>query len=203
MHTHPNSKQIRRNETVLAVIDLQERLIPAMHEGEALIELSARLIRGCRILGTPILATQQYTRGLGATVGAVAAALTEALPADKDGAGAVPAAAFVPVEKTSFSAVGEPEFVRRLKSLGKKSVLICGVEAHVCVLQTALDLLAEGFDVFFVSDLISSRKRGDAEAAFRRMAAAGAAETRYESALFELLRGAGESGFKQISGLVK
>ncbi|MDR2356452.1 MAG: isochorismatase family protein [Clostridiales Family XIII bacterium] len=203
MRIHPNNKRIKRNETILAVIDLQERLIPAMHGGRELVELSARLIRGCRILGTPVLATQQYTRGLGATVGAIAAALTESLPADKDGAGAVSAAAFTPIEKTRFSAMGEPEFVRGLKASGKKSVLVCGVEAHVCVLQTVLDLLAEGFDAFFVSDLISSRKRGDAEAAFRRMAAAGAVETTYESALFELLEGAKESGFRQISGLVK
>jgi nicotinamidase-related amidase len=107
------------------------------------------------------------------------------------------------VEKTRFSAAGEAEFMRRLKASGKKRVLVCGVEAHVCVLQTVLDLLAEGFDVFFVSDLISSRRRDDAEAAFRRMHAAGAVETTYESALFELLEGAGESGFRQISGLVK
>jgi nicotinamidase-related amidase len=203
MRIHPNIKRIKRDETLLAVIDLQERLLPAMYGGEKLTALSARMIRGCRVLGTPVLATQQYTRGLGATVGAIAAALTEALPADKDGAGAVSAAAFVPIEKTRFSAAGEPEFMRRLKASGKKSILVCGVEAHVCVLQTVLDLLAGGFDVFFVSDLISARKRGDARAAFHRMTAAGAVETSYESALFELLEGAGESGFRQISGLVK
>jgi nicotinamidase-related amidase len=203
MHTWPSVKRIKRNEAILTVIDLQERLIPAMHEGETLTERSAKFIQGCRILGTPVLATQQYTRGLGATVAAIAAALTDPLPADKNGEGAVPATEFIPVEKTSFSAMGEPEFVRRLKAAGKKSILLCGVEAHVCVLQSALDMLAEGFDVFFVSDLISSRRHCDSEAAFRRMAAAGAVETTYESALFELLEGAGEKGFKQISGLVK
>jgi nicotinamidase-related amidase len=203
MHTHPNIKRLKRNDTILVAIDLQERLIPAMHGGEELTELSALLIRGCRILGVPVLATQQYTRGLGATVDAARAALTEPLPSDKAGAGAVPAADFVPVEKTSFSAVGEPEFMRRLKESGKKNVLICGVEAHVCVLQTVLDLLAAGFDVFFASDAVSSRKHSDTEAAFYRMAAAGAAETTCESALFELLEGAKESGFKQISALVK
>jgi nicotinamidase-related amidase len=203
MHTHPSIKRIKRSETILAVIDLQERLMPAICGGDELTELSARLIRGCRVLGTPVLVTQQYTRGLGATVDAVRAALTEPLPPDKDGAGAVPAADFAPVEKTSFSAAGEPEFMRRLTASGKKNVLICGVEAHVCVMQTVLDLLAAGYGVFFAADVVSSRKRGDAEAAFRRMAAAGAAETTYESALFELLEGAKESGFKQISGLVK
>jgi nicotinamidase-related amidase len=174
-----------------------------MYEGDETVERAERLIRGCRILGAPVLVTQQYTRGLGETVNAVAAALTEALPADKDGLGAVPAAEFVPVEKTSFSAMGAQDFVLRLKASGKKNILLCGVEAHVCVLQSGLDMLASGFNVFFVSDIISSRKRGDTEAAFRRMAAAGAAETTYESALFELLEGAKESGFKQISGLVK
>jgi nicotinamidase-related amidase len=194
---------MKRDETILTVIDLQERLIPAMYGSDALAERAERLIRGCRILGAPVLVTQQYTRGLGATVGAIAAALTEALPADKDGAGAVQAVAFDPVEKTSFSAMGEPEFVLRLKASGKKNILLCGVEAHVCVLQSGLDMLESGFNVFFVSDVMSSRKRGDAEAAFHRLAAAGATETTYESALFELLEGAGKDGFKQISGLVK
>jgi nicotinamidase-related amidase len=203
MHTQPNNNRVKRGETILAVIDLQERLIPAMYGGAELTERAERLIRGCRILGAPVLVTQQYTRGLGATTGAITAALTEALPADKDGAGAVPAEAFVPVEKTSFSAMGAPEFVLRLKESGKKNILLCGVEAHVCVLQSGLDMLAGGFNVFFVSDVISSRGRGDADAAFRRMAAAGATETTYESALFELLEGAKENGFKQISGLVK
>jgi nicotinamidase-related amidase len=203
MHTWPNKKRMKRNETILVVIDLQGRLLPSIHRGEELTELSARLIRGCRVLGVPVLATQQYTKGLGATVEPIAAALTEAIAADKDGAGAVPAAEFGPAEKMSFSAMGEAEFVRRLKAADKKSVLICGVEAHVCVLQTVLDLLAEGFDVFFAADAISSRKNSDAEAAFRRMAMAGAVETTYESALFELLEGAKGSGFKQISGLVK
>jgi nicotinamidase-related amidase len=203
MHIHPNVKRIRRNDAILTVIDLQERLIPAMHGGEELIATAARMIRGCRILGTPVLATQQYTQGLGATVNAIAAALTEPLPAGRSGAGAVPASEFIPVEKTSFSAMGEPEFARRLKAFDKKSVLVCGVEAHVCVLQTVLDLLSAGFNVFFVSDLISSRRRADVKAAFHRMAAAGAIETTYESALFELLEGARESGFRQISDLVK
>jgi nicotinamidase-related amidase len=203
MHTHPNIRRLKRDETILVVIDLQERLIPAIYGGEELVATAARLIRGCRILGTPILVTQQYTRGLGETVDAARAALTDALPADKDGAGGAAATEFVPVEKTRFSAAGEPEFMRRLKESGKKSVLICGTEAHVCVLQTVLDLLAAGCDVFFVLDAVSSRKRSDAEAAFRRMAAAGAVETTYESALFELLEGAKEIGFKQISALVK
>jgi nicotinamidase-related amidase len=203
MHTWPDNKRIRRNETILAAIDPQERLIPAMYDAEELLGRSEKLIRGCRILGVPVLVTQQYTRGLGATVGVLAAALTEALPADKDGAGAVGPTEFVPVEKTSFSAMGEPEFARRLKESGRKNILLCGVEAHVCVLQSALDMIEGGFNVFFVSDCIASRKRGDADAAFRRMAAAGATWTTYESALFELLEGARESGFRQISGLVK
>jgi nicotinamidase-related amidase len=203
MHTWPVNNRIKRDETILAVIDLQERLIPAIYDAEELLNRSEKLIRGCRILGLPILVTQQYTRGLGATMAALAAALTEALPPDKDGAGAAGVAEFVPIEKTRFSAMGEPEFARGLKAFGKKNILLCGVEAHVCVLQSALDMLESGFNVFFVSDCISSRKRGDADAAFRRMAAAGAVETTCEAALFELLEGAKESGFRQISGLVK
>jgi nicotinamidase-related amidase len=167
-----------------------------IHTNGATLNAAAKLIRGCRILGVPILVTQQYTKGLGPTVPIITQALTEDI---QDAA----AGGFDPVEKTSFSTWGEPVFVQRLKESKKSQVILCGVETHVCVLQTALDLLREGYGVFLPLDAISSRKPDDRETALRRMAAAGAAETTCESALFELLWGAREKGFKQISNLVK
>ncbi|MDR1570995.1 MAG: isochorismatase family protein [Clostridiales Family XIII bacterium] len=197
MRIHTEIKRLRREDAVLAVIDIQERLMPAMGGGDAVTAASAMLIRGCRTLGVPAIVTQQYTKGLGATVGPVALALTEGL-AEGDGP-----ADFAPVEKTAFSAMGVEEFRQRLAAAGRESVILCGVEAHVCVMQTALDLLAAGFGVFVAADCVSSRRAFDAAAALRRMAAAGAVETSCESALFEMLGGAGQPGFKQISNLVK
>jgi nicotinamidase-related amidase len=190
-------QQLKREHSILAVVDYQERLMPVIHRSEATLEAAAKLIRGCRVLGVPILAAQQYTKGLGETVAPLARALTESLTA-----GGAPAS-FDPVEKTAFSCWGEPVFVQRLKETKRKQVILCGVETHICVLQTTLDLLREGYEVFLPLDTISSRKTEDREAALRRMAAAGAAETTVEAVLFELLQDKQADGFKQISALVK
>lgn len=178
-------------------IDFQERLMPAMKGNEELEESVVKLVKGCRILGVPAIMTQQYTKGLGATVPAVVAALTESIGED------LAPADFQPVEKTSFSAMGEPVFVETLEKLGRKTVIIAGIEAHVCVQQTVIDLLEKGYTVFVANDCISSRSNTDKKYAQRRMGEAGAVGTTFESILFELLGGAKESGFKQISALVK
>jgi nicotinamidase-related amidase len=196
MRTHNRVQKLLKEDAVLTVIDLQTRLLPAMRRSEEVTEASAKLIRGCRILGVQSIVTQQYTKGLGPTADAIKAAFEDVL----EGAGQH---AFSYIEKTDFSAMGEPEFVKSLRNCGKKSVIICGIEAHVCVAQTAMDLLEEGFGVFIVSDAVASRKEIDSDAALRRMIAAGAVCHTCESALFELLRGAREQGFKQISNLVK
>jgi len=189
--------RLRKEDTVLVGIDFQERLMPAMKNNDEVEATAAKLVKGCRILGVPAVFTQQYTKGLGATVPAIVTALTEAIGDE------IPAAEFNPVEKTSFSAMGEPAFVEALKKLGRKTVIIAGVEAHVCVQQTVLDLLENGYDVFVANDCISSRSNNDKKYAQRRMGDAGAAGTTYESILFELCGGAKEPGFKQISALVK
>ncbi|MDR0424942.1 MAG: isochorismatase family protein [Clostridiales Family XIII bacterium] len=189
------TKRIRRGESVLVVIDLQERLMPAMCGGQAVEAAAGRLIRGFGILGAPVVVTQQYTKGLGPTVAPIMEALkAAALPA----AGPAPA-----IEKISFSAAGAPEFIKGLEATGRRSVAICGIEAHVCVMQTALDLIDAGYSVYVAADAISSRKESDMAAALRRMEAAGAIATTSEAILFEMLEGAGESGFKEISALVK
>lgn len=190
-------QRLKKEDTVLVGIDFQERLMPAMKNKEELEAAAVKLVKGCRILGVPVVLTQQYTKGLGPTVPAIAAAMTEAVSDD------VGEADFQPVEKTSFSAMGEAVFVETLEKLGRKNVIIAGIEAHVCVQQTVIDLLEKGYTVFVANDCISSRSNTDKKYSQRRMGDAGAVGTTYESILFELLKGAKEPGFKQISALVK
>lgn len=189
--------KLKKEEAVLVGIDFQERLMPAMKDNDDVEEAAVKLVKGCRILGVPAVMTQQYTKGLGATVPSIAAALKESLGEE------IPAAEFDPVEKTSFSAMGEPSFVERLEKLGRKMVIIAGVEAHVCVQQTVIDLLESGYTVFVANDCVSSRSSKDKKYSLSRMVEAGAIGTTYESILFELCGGAKEPGFKQISALVK
>jgi nicotinamidase-related amidase len=189
--------KLRKEDTVLVGIDFQERLMPAMKGSDELEAAAVKLVKGCRILGVPVIMTQQYTKGLGQTVPAIAAALTEPI------GGETGADVFQPIEKTSFSAMGEPAFAEALEALGRKTAIVAGIEAHVCVQQTVLDLLERGYTVFIANDCISSRSNTDKKYSQRRMGDAGAVGTTCESILFELLKGARESGFKQISALVK
>ncbi|MEL7654610.1 MAG: hydrolase [Bacillota bacterium] len=189
--------KLKKEDAVLVGIDFQEKLMPAMKNNEEVVAAAVKLVKGCRILGVPAVMTQQYTKGLGETVPAISAALTE--PVGEENSSTV----FNPVEKTSFSAMGEPAFVETLEKLGRKTVIIAGVEAHVCVQQTVIDLLESGYNVFVANDCISSRSNTDKKYSQRRMGDAGAVGTTYESILFELCGGAKEAGFKQISALVK
>ncbi|MDD4564012.1 MAG: hydrolase [Eubacteriales bacterium] len=189
--------KVIKEDTVLVGIDFQEKLMPAIKNREGLQASAVKLVKGCRILGVPVIMTQQYTKGLGETIPAVAAALNEDL-------GDIPASeGFQIIEKTSFSAMGEPAFVQALEKLSKRTVIIAGVEAHVCVQQTVIDLLDKGYAVFVANNCISSRNNEDKKYSQRRMCDAGAVCTTYESILFEMLKGSKEPGFKQISALVK
>ncbi len=189
--------RLKKEDAVLVGIDFQERLMPAMKNSVELEALAVKLVKGCRILGVPTIITQQYTKGLGPTVSAIASALTEKIDEE------IGDSELLPVEKTSFSAMGEPAFVEALEKLGRKTVIIAGIEAHVCVQQTVIDLLEKGYTVFVANDCISSRSNTDKKYSQRRMGDAGAVGTTCESILFELCGGAKEPGFKQISALVK
>lgn len=182
-------KRIDRNDAVLVVIDIQERLIPAMREGEKVTVQAAKMIRGARALDCPVLVTQQYTKGLGETLESVRDAF--------DGE-------FSYIEKSAFSVMGEPEFEKALENTGRKTIVLIGVETHVCVLQSALDMVEKGYDVFLVTDAISSRKELDESPAIKRMIGAGIVPTSVESALFEMLNNDSKSEtFKTISKLIK
>lgn len=189
--------KLKKQDAVLVGIDFQERLMPAMKNKEELEASVGKLVKGCRILGVPVIMTQQYTKGLGSTIPSIAAAVTESFDGDSA------EEEFRPVEKTSFSAMGEPAFVQELEKIGRKTVIIAGIEAHVCVQQTVMDLLESGYTVFVANDCISSRSNTDKKYSQRRMGDAGAIGTTYESILFELCGGAKDPGFKQISALVK
>jgi len=189
--------KLKKKCAVLVGIDFQEKLMPAMGGSEEVTEAAAKLVKGCRVLGVPMVFTQQYTKGLGATVAPVIEALSEPAASGE----ASPEVPFI--EKLSFSAAGEPAFMEALESAGKKAVILAGVEAHVCVLQTALDLMEKGYAVYLAADAISSRNKTDKKYALRRMQEEGAVITTCEAILFELLQGAKEQGFKQISAIVK
>lgn len=174
-------------DTAAVFIDFQEKLMPAIAGNTEVVEKAAVFAKGLREIGIPIAVTQQYTKGLGETV-----------PAMKDALGD-----FEPIEKTAFSALGSEGFVEWLKAQGKSTLLICGAEAHICVLQTILDLAQGGFRVFVVADCVGSRKDSDRDYGIERAVQEGAFVTTCEAALFELVRGAGSPHFKAISKLVK
>ena len=149
-----------------------------------------RLIRGCHILGIPILLTEQYPKGLGTTVAGLRRALDES-------------GGYRPIEKSCFSAHGCAGFEQELEAMQRTQILLCGVETHVCVYQTAMDLLRDEYDVTLIADAVSSRTPQNKVIAIERLTDAGVKLSSTEMALFELLVAAGTDEFKAISRLVK
>ncbi len=179
--------RILREDSICLVIDIQERLVPAMEESEVFVENSKKLIQGLQILGLPLLVTQQYTKGLGETIEDIKMLIPD----------------FQYIEKKDFSCFDELAFAEKLAGSGKKTVIICGIESHVCVLQTAIDLKASGYMPVVVMDCVSSRSFDNVDLAAERFRYEGVMMTSCESVLFELTRSAGAPGFKEISKLVK
>jgi len=178
--------KLDRGRAALVVIDVQEAFRPAVLDFDRVAANVGVLVQGARILGLPALVTQQYTKGLGDTVEEVAKHL-EGVPR---------------LEKTSFSALGANGFPAALPDV-RDQVLLCGIEAHVCVNQTAEDLLATGREVHVVSDAVTSRTTENRELGIHKMEQSGAVVTSVETALFELLREAGTPEFKEIQGLIR
>ena len=173
--------------TAFVAIDFQEKLMPVMSETQQLESQSVKLLKGMAALGIPGIVTQQYTKGIGETVPAIAEALGD----------------FHHVEKYSFSCMANEEFVAELEALGKKDIIVCGIEAHICVQQTVLQLLEAGYNVYVAVDCISSRNIEDKMWSITRMGEAGAVITTYESILYEILRDSKAEGFKAVSAIVK
>ena len=177
---------VRENAAYVA-IDFQEKLMPVMSGTEKLEEKTIKLVKGLNALGIPGIVTQQYTKGIGETIPSIAEALGE----------------FEHVEKNSFSCMVNEEFVSRLEALGKKDIIVFGIEAHICVQQTVLQLLDAGYNVYLAVDCISSRSEEDKLWGITRMGEAGAAITTYEAILYEILRDSKADGFKAVSAIVK
>lgn len=175
-----------KEDMLLIVIDYQEKIIPVMYEKEQLIENSRKLIQGFKILGIDTMYTQQYTKGLGMTI-------DELKLYDN----------FEFMDKLHFSCYSDENIRHKIHDMDKEIIVICGIEAHICVLQTALDLLNDGYEVYIVEDCVSSRKKNDKDIALRRAESEGIVITTYESILFECLDKAGGSEFKEISALIK
>lgn len=178
---------LNTDNTVLLVIDLQERLFPVMHEKEKLLRNVIKLVQGAKVLEIPIILTEQYPKGLDPTIPEIKTLIPN----------------IKPVEKVCFNCCDENTFNKALEALKRNQVLIAGIEAHICVYQTAMALARAGYEVQVVGDGVSSRDPENKLAALSRMSAAGISQTTMEMALFELLKAAKGDKFKQISNIVK
>ncbi|HEY5604387.1 MAG TPA: hydrolase [Gammaproteobacteria bacterium] len=172
----------------LLVIDVQTRLAPVMSDRKTLLRNCERLLKAANLLAVPVTVTEQYPKGLGRTE----PSLLHALPAG-----------LTPVEKTCFSCCGASGFEASVPSMENRQFILCGIESHVCVLQTAMDLLDRNHQVFVAADAIDSRSREHKQLALGRMQQAGAIITTTESVLFEWLRDAKHEQFKTISALLR
>ena len=182
--------KLQRDNTVLIVIDVQEKLMPVIDRHKEVARNVDRLVRGCHVLGVPAILTEQYVKGLGATVPAIRTTFEET-------------GGYRPIEKACFSAHGCEAFAAQLAALERRQVLVAGVEAHVCVYQTVLDLVAAGLEVTLVADAVSSRTAENKEIALRRLVSEGVKLSSTEMALFELAAVSGTDEFRAISKLVK
>jgi nicotinamidase-related amidase len=183
---HENTLDLK--QTALAVIDVQESFRQHIPDFAELAARVALVAHAARLLGVPLVLTEQYPKGLGHTAGEVRAVLPEGLE---------------PIEKTAFSSCGASEFVSQLERAGARQILLCGIEAHVCVNQTAHDLLARGYQVHLLADCISSRTAQNRRVGIEKMRQSGALPSSTETALFELMRDARHEQFKAIQKLIK
>ena len=179
--------RVTAQNAVLVVVDIQEKLMAAMPRRAEVVAATNKLIRAARLLQVPTLVTVQYVKGLGP----VCAELADAT------------AGLAPMEKMAFSCCGSGDFARSVKELGRKRVILCGVEAHVCVQQTAFDLMSNDHAVYLAADAVCSRRETDYVLAVERMRDFGAVITTVEALVYELLREAGTPQFKQVLPLFK
>ena len=183
---HSNSLDI--DNSILVVVDVQEAFRKAIPDFAESVSRIAIAIRGFQVLGRPVVVTEQYPKGLGRT----AEELLISIPDD---------ASFI--EKSTFSSFGDPKFVAELEKFEAKQVVLCGVETHVCVNQTAHDLLAAGYQVHLLTDCVASRYDHDREAGLQKMFASGVVPSSMEMALFEMMRDSRHEKFKDVQALIK
>lgn len=185
MRRHPQI--LDRKQAAFLIVDVQKRINAAMLHRQQVVDNTVKLIKACQTLGMPIFITEQYPQGLGPTEPAIMEALGGASP----------------YAKLTFSCCGVDELIAQFHDRDIRQVVMVGIETHVCVLQTALDLLAQDIQVHVLKDAVSSRKEVDYETALDRMQAAGAIVSTIEASLFELLERAGTPEFKEVAKLIK
>jgi nicotinamidase-related amidase len=178
---------LSQENTILVLIDIQEKLLKVMWKKEELVLSLSKLTRAFKIMEIPILLTEQYPEGMGKTDKNISQLLDQ----------------IEPIEKLCFSCLGKDDFQAKIESFGKKQVVLAGIESHVCVLQTALDLLNKGYLVYVPYDGTSSRKESDYRNALQRMQKEGVVIGSIESAVFELLKVADSPAFRQILRIIK
>jgi len=169
------------------MIDVQSRLIPAMNGKDQLLTNMVKAVKGFQILGLPLIVTEQYRKGLGPTLPELSEIITT----------------FNPIEKRTFSCCGDDSFLKELKRIKRKQIIVCGIEAHVCVYQTCRDLLDLGHEVFLLTDAVSSRNVDDKRLTIRILESMGVQLRSVEMALFELLDTSLHAKFKKISTIIK
>ncbi len=181
-------RPLRVDECVLAVVDIQEKLLPRIHEKERVIRNSQLLIRLVNILSLPVVVTTQYSKGLGATVPAILSLLPDVKP----------------VDKLEFGCFGNGEFCSAISVLaGRNTLLLCGIETHICVMQTALGALSQGLNVHVAADAVGSRAELNWKLGLERMREAGAVISSAEMMIYELLGKSGSPAFKEMLQYLK
>ena len=176
-----------QQEAVLVIIDIQDKLVAAMKHKDQVVENCLHLIELAKLLEIPILLTEQYPKGLGKTLPEIQEALPE----------------YAPFEKTDFNSCREAGFLEKVAATGRKKLILTGMEAHVCVLQTALGLIKEGYAVHVVQDVVASRYKKNFKVGIEFMRSAGIVITSTEMVLFQLLERSGTEPFKIISKRIK
>jgi nicotinamidase-related amidase len=182
----PKIPRLDRKNACVVVVDVQERLVPVMWNWPPVEKYVRAMIQTAKELDLPLLATEQYPKGLGATVPAVRELLGGA-----------------PLVKMHFSCGADPEFARALEALGRKQVIVVGIEAQVCVFQTVRDLVERGYEVFVCADAVTSRFEEHRRVALEQMRELGAVVTSAETVIFDLLHTAGTPEFKRVAPFVK
>lgn len=178
---------LNRDRSVLVIVDVQERLAPAMQDSEQVLARTRILLEAAGALDVPVLVSEQYPEGLGHTVAALQPHLAQATV----------------VAKTCFSCGGEPAFLAALERLQRSQLVVCGMETHVCVLQTALELQERGYGVHVVADAVGSRHAERRELGLARMRHAGCVIVESEMVVFEWLGAAGTDTFRKLSRLIR
>lgn len=178
---------LKIENSLLVIVDVQGKLAQLMFEKEKLIANLVRMVKGAQVLGIPILWNEQNPAGLGGTIPELTELLTDSQP----------------LPKMTFSCCGNPMFMEELRRSGRRQVLLVGIETHICVYQTAAELLSQGYEVHLVSDAVSSRTLENKQVGIERMRLQGGVIASAEMTLFELLHTADQSCFREISRIVK